>query len=60
MKDLILETLHDHGPHHVDDLAASLGVELEEIARPLADLMVDKQIHLEIDGTVWFAQEVAA
>ena len=60
MKDLILEALHDNGPQHVDDLAASLGVELEEIARPLADLMLDMQVYLEIDGTVWFAQEVAA
>lgn len=60
MKDLILEALHDNGPLHVDNLAASMGVELAEIVMPLADLMVDKQIHLEIDGTVWFAQEVAA
>ena len=59
MKDLILETLHDNGPQHVDNLAALMGVELEQIARPLADLLVDKEIHLEIDGTVWFAQEAA-
>lgn len=59
MKDLILESLHDNGPQHVDNLAALMDVDLEEISRPLADLLVDKQIYLEIDGTVWFAQEAA-
>lgn len=60
MKDQIMNALYEHGPQMVDTLADRLGVEREVVAEAAVDLVVDKQIHLEIDGTLWFAGEVAA
>lgn len=56
----ILETLHEQGPRTIPQLALILWCDEDDLCVPVAILMLNHQVHLEIDGTLWFAGEVAA
>ena len=60
MNEEILATLYEQGPRSINQLQAIILCDLDLLCECIAFLIVTHQIHLEIDGTVWFAQEVAA
>lgn len=60
MIDSILKILYEQGPHNITELADKIGCHYTELCDDLAELVVDKNVHLDLDGTFWFAREVAA
>ena len=60
MIDQILQTLYEQGPLELQELANAMECDHLEICEPVADLVIDKRVHLDLDGTIWFAGEIAA
>lgn len=57
MNEQILKALYEQGPKTIVDLAATLGHGVEELSETVADLIIAKQVHFEVDGTLWYAEE---
>jgi|TARA_R100001530_G_scaffold110094_3_gene77433 hypothetical protein len=60
MNEEILCILHEQGPRSIDQLHAIILCDLDLLCECLAFLILTHQVYLEVDSTVWFAQEVAA
>ena len=57
MTNQILKILHESGPQTIDQLEDEIG---SGVCDEVADLIIGKQVHLEIDGSLWYAGEAAA
>ena len=55
----ILTALHERGPMKIEDMRELFGCTNRDLCDALAHLVIHEQVHLEIDGTFWFAQEAA-
>lgn len=60
MNEEILEILFEQGPRSIRQLQEIILCDMDLLCEHLSFLIVTRQIHLESDSTVWFAQEVAA
>ena len=60
MNEEILATLYEQGPRTVRQLYDIILCDLDVLCEHVAFLILTHQVHFEIDGTLWFAQEVAA
>ena len=56
----LLNLLRKNGPLCVEEISDALMWEEDVVHMALIPLVKAGAVHLEIDGTVWFAQEVAA
>lgn len=54
----ILAVLKEQGPRTIPQLALILWCDEDDVCAPVAFLALTHHVHLEVDGTVWFAKEV--
>lgn len=56
----LLDLLYQRGPLCVEEISDALMWDEDLVHFTLIPLVKSGQVHMEIDGTFWFAQEVAA
>jgi len=60
MIDQIINALATKGPQNIPQLAQSIGCNESALFEPAAALILRRDVHLEVDGSLWLAMEVAA